>query len=82
MAQIEIYTTPAELCQRITRVFDARGFDYSLIKLETQDALDELTERSGRKTCPVVYVGDELIGGLRETLEAVNSGRIAELIGA
>ena len=82
MAEITVYTTPNELCQRITRVFDARGFDYSLVKLETPEELDELTVRSGRKTCPVVYVGDDLIGGQRETLDAVNSGRIAELLGS
>jgi glutaredoxin-related protein len=30
--------------------------------------------------CPLVFVGDELIGGQAETIEAVRSGRVQQLV--
>ena len=58
MAEITVYTTPTGCPTHHKGVRRAR-LDYSLIKLETPEELDELTGRSGRKTCPVVYVGDD-----------------------
>jgi glutaredoxin len=80
MNKITIYTTPSKFCARITRLLDAHNLDYSLISLETDQEVTELTERSGRKSCPLVFVGDELIGGQAETIEAVRSGRVQQLV--
>ena len=80
MNEIKIYTTPTEFCARLTRLLDAQGLPYSMITIENDRELDELAERTGRKSCPVVFVGNELIGGQAETVEAVRSGRIKQLI--
>jgi glutaredoxin len=80
MNKITIYTTPSKFCARITRLLDAHKLDYSLISLETDQEVTELTERSGRKSCPLVFVGDELIGGQAETIEAIRSGRVQQLV--
>jgi glutaredoxin len=80
MNKITIYTTPSEFCARITRLLDAHNLDYSLVTLETDQQRTELAERTGRKSCPLVFVGDELIGGQAETIEAVRSGRVQQLV--
>lgn len=80
MANITVYTTgSSEVCARVQNVLDAGHLTYDLIMVETEQALSELVERSGRKSCPVVYAGNTLIGGLKETIDAERSGRLAEL---
>jgi hypothetical protein len=32
-------------------------------------------------SCPVVYVGDVMIGGAEDVIDAHRSGRLAELVG-
>jgi glutaredoxin len=80
MTKITIYTTPSEFCARLTRLFDARGLTYTVVTLDTNQALQELTSRTGRKSCPLVFVGDALVGGQSETIEALQSGRLAALL--
>jgi glutaredoxin len=80
MNDITIYTTPSEFCARIIGLFEAQDLPYSLVTLKTDAELTELTERAGRKSCPLVFVGDELIGGQTETVEAVRSGRLKQLV--
>jgi glutaredoxin len=80
MNDITIYTTPSEFCARIIRLFEAQDLPYSLVTLKTDQELTELAERAGRKSCPLVFVGDELIGGQTETVEAVRSGWLKQLV--
>jgi glutaredoxin 3 len=42
----------------------------------------ELVERTGMLSFPQVVIGDEVIGGFRETYEADRSGRLRELLAA
>jgi glutaredoxin 3 len=42
----------------------------------------ELASRTGMMTFPQVLVGNELLGGFTETLSAVESGRLDELLAA
>jgi glutaredoxin 3 len=80
MTDITVYTTgPSEVCSRVRHLLDARGLVYDLVLVESEQELVELSERSGRKSCPLVYVGSELIGGLQETIAAERSGRLARL---
>lgn len=81
MAKITVYTTgPSEACSRVQNVLDAREIAYDLVLVDTEPELAKLAERSGRRSCPLVYAGEELIGGLRETIDAERSGRLAQLI--
>ena len=41
-----------------------------------------MMEETGMASCPVVFVGDVLVGGFAETVEADRSGRLRELIAA
>ncbi|HWE81723.1 MAG TPA: glutaredoxin family protein [Gaiellaceae bacterium] len=80
MAEITLYITePTETCTRIKHLLDAHGFEYTTVNVETDEEREALVAKTGRMQCPLVLVGDELLGGLRETVEAEKSGRLAEL---
>jgi glutaredoxin 3 len=82
--QIIVYTTePCSFCARVKGLLKARGLEFSEINL-SKDAAGrvELAGRTGMMTFPQVLIGDELIGGFSETLSAVESGRLDELLAA
>lgn len=72
-------TDQSETCTRVKHLLDARGLEYTTVDVLTDADRDALVERTGRQQCPLVVVGDEVLGGLRETVEADRSGRLAEL---
>ena len=81
MAEIVVYTSePSEVCGRVKNVLSARGFEFQEIDVQTDAERAAMVERTGLKHCPVVLVGDAVIGGLAETIEAVKSGRLVELV--
>lgn len=82
--QITIYTTePCSFCARVKGLLKARGLEFSEINL-SKDATGrvELAGRTGMMTFPQVLVGEELVGGFAETLSALESGRLDELLAA
>lgn len=84
MAKIIVYTTdPCSFCLRVKDLLSTRGHDYDEINLaKDPDGRAELHERTGMLSFPQVVVGDEVIGGFRETVEADRSGRLNELLRA
>ncbi|HET8537961.1 MAG TPA: glutaredoxin domain-containing protein [Solirubrobacteraceae bacterium] len=84
MAQITVYTTePCSFCVRVKQLLAARGVEYDEVNLSKDPAgRAELVERTGMLSFPQVVIGDEVIGGFRETYEADRSGRLRELLAA
>jgi glutaredoxin 3 len=84
MAQITVYTTdPCSFCVRVKQLLAARGVEYDEVNLAKDPAgRHELAQRTGMLSFPQVVIGDELIGGFRETYEADRSGRLRELLAA
>jgi glutaredoxin 3 len=84
MAQIIVYTTePCSFCVRVKQLLAARGVEYDEVNLSKDPAgRAELVERTGMLSFPQVVIGDEVIGGFRETYEADRSGRLRELLAA
>ena len=82
MTQITIYTVPpSTVCSKIANYLDAKGFDYELITIGSDEEREALTDKSGRLSCPIVYVGEVMIGGAQDVVDAHRSGRLAELVG-
>jgi glutaredoxin 3 len=79
--KITLYTSDEPLCQRVKSLLDARSLPYNEIVIHTEAERAEMVAKTGYQHCPLVYVGDEFIGGFPETLEADRSGRLAELVG-
>jgi len=84
MAQITVYTTdPCSFCARVKQLLAQRGVAYEEINLSKDpQGRRELVERTGMLSFPQVVIGDEVLGGFRETLEADRSGRLRELLAA
>lgn len=61
----------------------AKGLSYSEVNLSKDPAgRVELASRTGMMTFPQVLVGEQLLGGFAETLDALQSGRLDELLAA
>jgi glutaredoxin-related protein len=43
--------------------------------------LEALSQKSRQMSCPIVYVGEELVGGAQDVIDAHHSGRLADLVG-
>jgi glutaredoxin 3 len=84
MAQITVYTTePCSFCARVKQLLAQRGVAYEEVNLSKDpEGRAELVARTGMLSFPQVVIGDEVIGGFRETLEADRSGRLRELLAA
>jgi glutaredoxin 3 len=84
MPEITVYTTdPCSFCRRVKDLLDARGLRFAEVNLSKDPAgRFALVEKTGMMSFPQVVVGDELVGGFREVLEADQSGRLEELLAA
>jgi glutaredoxin 3 len=84
MAQITVYTTePCSFCVRVKQLLTTRGVEYDEVNLSKDpEGRAQLVERTGMLSFPQVVIGDEVIGGFRETIEADRSGRLRELLAA
>jgi glutaredoxin 3 len=82
--QITVYTTePCSFCARVKGLLKARGHEFAEVNLSKDvEGRVELATRTGMMTFPQVLIGDRLLGGYSETLSAVESGRLDELLAA
>ena len=83
MAQITVYTTdPCSFCVRVKQLLDTRGYEYDEVNLaKDPDGRAQLANRTGMMSFPQVVVGDEVVGGFTETVQAERSGRLKQLTG-
>jgi glutaredoxin 3 len=84
MAEITVYTTdPCSFCVRVKQLLAQRGLAYTEVNLSKDPVgRGQLVERTGMVSFPQVVIGEEVIGGFRETIEADRSGRLRELLAA
>jgi glutaredoxin 3 len=65
---------------RAKALLDARGLDYDEINLERDpDGRAELARRTGMLSFPQILVGDDLVGGFMELVQADRAGRLQAL---
>jgi glutaredoxin 3 len=81
MAKIKVYSTDrCSFCVRAKALLDARGLDYDEINLERDpDGRAELARRTGMLSFPQILVGDDLVGGFMELVQADRAGRLQAL---
>ncbi len=79
--QITVYTTdPCSFCVRVKELLRKRGVEFQEVNLaKDPDGRAELVARTGMMSFPQVMIGDEVLGGFREALEADAAGRLDEL---
>jgi glutaredoxin len=81
-ALLVVYVTrpAAPLCERVCDYLDAQGYEYEMIDVVSDQDRAAMTRRTGYSTCPLVVVGDRVIGKLEETIVADRTGVLAEVL--
>jgi glutaredoxin 3 len=82
MRKVTIYSSDiCTLCHSVENLLNVRAIPYEKIMInEDSDEHAELTERTGMKTLPQVFIGSLLVGGFQETMAADQSGMLADLL--
>jgi glutaredoxin 3 len=84
MSEITVYSTePCSFCARVKGMLKARGVEFSEVNLSKDpQGRVELAGRTGMMTFPQVLIDGELLGGFAEVADAIESGRLDELLAA
>jgi glutaredoxin 3 len=81
MAKITVYSTePCSFCERAKQLLRVRRLDFDEINLAKDPAgRAQLVEKTGMLSFPQIIVGDVLVGGFQQLVQADQTGRLAEL---
>ena len=76
--EIRVYSAiHCPFCDRAKELLDRKGMTYQVIDLTSDpDELNKLKERTGMRTIPQIFIGDELIGGFQELSALESSGEL------
>ena len=80
--KVIVYTTdPCGFCRQAKALLESRGVDYEEISLtKDPDGRARLVQRTGQMTFPQIIIGDRVVGGFRELLEADRDGTLVEIL--
>jgi glutaredoxin 3 len=81
MAKITVYSTePCSFCDRAKELLKLRKLDFDEINLAKDPAgRAQLVEDTGMLSFPQIIVGEVVLGGFQQLVQADESGRLAEL---
>ncbi len=84
MPEIVMYTKSwCGFCTRAKHLLAEKGLSWSEFDVEAEPAkLDEMVERSGRRTVPQIFVGDVHVGGFDDLAALERAGELDALVGA
>ena len=78
MKSVKIYTTPyCPYCVRAKRLLERKGVPYEEIDVANDDeARVALAERTGRRTVPQIFIGEEHVGGSDDLHSLEQEGKL------
>ena len=81
MAKITVYSTdPCSFCERAKQLLNVRKLEFVEINLAKDPAgRAQLVEETGMLSFPQIIVGEVLVGGFQQLVQADQTGRLAEL---
>ena len=81
MAKITVYSTePCSFCERAKQLLKIRKLEFVEINLAKDPAgRMELVEKTGMLSFPQIVVGEVVLGGFQQLVQADQTGRLAEL---
>lgn len=82
--EVKIYSSKfCGFCVAAERLFTSKGVSYELIKVDEDPAMfTYMTETTGRRTVPQIFIGAHHVGGF-DDLSAINqSGELDSLLAA
>ena len=83
MTQVVMYTTGmCPYCVRAKMLLTSKGVTWDELRIEGDRALmREMMERSGRRTVPQIFIGDQHVGGYDDLAELDAFGQLDPLLG-
>jgi len=83
MRRIKIYTTPiCPYCVRAKALLKKKGANFEEIDvLMDRGAREEMEQKSGRRTVPQIFIGEEHVGGSDDLHELDRDGALDPLLG-
>jgi len=80
--KVTVYTTdPCGFCRQAKALLESRGVDYEEVSLtKDPDGRARLVQRTGQMTFPQIIIGERVVGGFRELLEADRDGTLEEIL--
>lgn len=84
MAHVRVYTTSScPFCVRAIALLTRLGTPFEEIDLGADDALRaKLSAEHNWRTVPMIFVGDQLVGGYTELSELHREGKLQALVSA
>jgi len=85
MPRITMYATAVcPFCVRAEKLFQRKGIaDIEKIRVDLDPARRmEMTERTGRRTVPQIYIGDHYVGGCDDLEQLDRAGELDPLLRA
>lgn len=81
---IVMYTTNwCPYCERARRLFKAKGATFDEIDVESApEKRAEMLSRSGRRTVPQIFIGEQHVGGSDDLAELDSAGKLDALLKA
>lgn len=82
MKDITLYTWPqCPYCNRTKKLLQENGYTYTDYNIfDEPEKKAELTEQTGQRTVPFIFVGDKLLGGCSDLEEALEDGTFKTLV--
>ena len=83
-AKVVMYETGlCGFCRAARRLLDKKGVTYESIRVDQdQSRLQEMMERSARRTVPQIFIGDHHVGGFDDLAELDADGELDTLLQA
>ena len=85
MARIRMYSTAVcPFCLRAEMLLKAKGItEIEKIRVDLDSRRrEEMTQKTGRRTVPQIYIGDAHVGGFEELAALEHAGKLDSLLAA
>lgn len=78
MKKVIIYTTDyCPHCHRAKRLLQSKHIPFQEIDVTNDQAIrDEIEEKTGHMTVPIIFIGEEFIGGADELYALEDAGKL------
>lgn len=82
MAQVTIYTKAyCPYCVHAKNLLEGKGVSYTEENLEDRpEELAALVQKTGMRTVPQIFIGDELVGGFTELSALESEGKLDDML--
>lgn len=78
---VTIYTTEwCPYCDRVKSLLDNKGVSYTEVDVDSEAERLWLTEKTGQKTVPQVFVGERHIGGWDDISSLERAGKLIDVL--